>query len=521
MKNRKFEIIASIVIILVITSVMCIYQTKKEGFHEDEVYSFASAVNPTDGLMVAYDTENITEESKPEWKTRESVKDYMTLKKENYLNLKSIYTNQKKDNHPPFFYLLVHFSSVLFNGNFSKYPIFLINIVVFILSCIIIIKMLKILKKEYLSIGVIILYGLSMGTISMVLYQRMYMVLTMFMLLYLYYNIKIYINNFEIDKKTYVKLGIITVLGFLTQYFFAIFAVFVFILMTIEMLREKKYKIFINYLIFHIVYAIIGVLTFIPCLRHLFYTDRGISNLKNGLYLEHLSTYIKHLLYFFTIKDNLILDISILVAIAIGVLYSIIKKRNRFIILITLIPSLMFFLITVKMTSYQEIRYIMPIIPFLCIMFFAILDSVIQIKNREYIFIAIALIISINGLINSKPKFLFEEYKECLDIANSNKEKSFVYVYDNMFNHMQSVPEMMIYKKTLILNVTKNELEYLINDENLKQEEAYILAIKTYMDNEKILKEITSKTEFKNITKLYEPGSSTEKISNILYLVSK
>ena len=38
-----------------------------------------------------------------------------------------------------------------------------------------------------------------------------------------------------------------------------------------------------------------------------------------------------------------------------------------------------------------------------------------------------------------------ENYKNILDIAEENKDKSFVYVYDNFFNHMQSVSEMMIY----------------------------------------------------------------------------
>ena len=86
---------------------------------------------------------------------------------------------------------------------------------------------------------------------------------------------------------------------------------------------------------------------------------------------------------------------------------------------------------------------------------------------------------------------------------------------------MQSVPEMMIYEKTLIINVNNNELTCVINDENLNNEDSYILCIKTYLDNDSILDEIKNSTDFKNITKLYESGNSTESISNNLYLVSK
>ena len=102
-----------------------------------------------------------------------------------------------------------------------------------------------------------------------------------------------------------------------------------------------------------------------------------------------------------------------------------------------------------------------------------------------------------------------------------NKDKSFVYVYDNFFNHMQSIPEMMIYEKTFIVNVNNNDMKYFINNNELNNENSYILCIKTYMDNESILNEITNNTDFKNVTKLFEGGNSSEAISNNLYLVSK
>lgn len=86
------------------------------GFHEDEIYSLCSSINSYDGVMSAYGENNI-----PEWKTKDDVQNYITLAKDNYLNLKSIYNNQKMDNHPPFFYTLVHFSSILFSGEFNKY----------------------------------------------------------------------------------------------------------------------------------------------------------------------------------------------------------------------------------------------------------------------------------------------------------------------------------------------------------------------------------------------------------------
>ena len=41
------------------------------------------------------------------------------------------------------------------------------------------------------------------------------------------------------------------------------------------------------------------------------------------------------------------------------------------------------------------------------------------------------------------------------------------------------------------------------------------------MDNEKIIEEIKTQSEFKNIKQLYNSGVSSEMISNNIYLVSK
>lgn len=514
--KKRIKEIFVIILIAIISGIIFFYQTKKIGFHEDEVYSIVSSVNSNNGLMSSYG-ENL----KPEWKTKEYIKDYATLNNHDYLHLKSIFYNQKEDNHPPFFYILVYFSSIFFSGEFSKYIVFIVNLVTFLLSCFIIKKILDILNKENLTIATLIFYGLSMGTISMVIYQRMYMLLTFFILLYFYFSIKIYKNGFNLTKGLNILLGITTVLGFLTQYFFAIYAFLILILMVIQMIRSKNYKYIIRYVGFHILYAIIGILLFTPCINHLLFTDRGLSNLSNSNYFIHLYNYIKHLAYAFTINDKPLLMFLILGVFLFCTIHLFRKIKEKFVVLLTIVPSIIYFLLVAKLTSFQELRYILPIIPFISLTLFFILDDLLNIKYKNIVIVIIAIVLSFNGIIFSKPKFLFEEYQECLDIANSNKEKSFVYVYDNFFNHMQSLPEMMIYEKTLIINTTKDELTYVINDNDLNSESSYILCIKTYMDNNSILDEIKNNTDFKNIIKLYEGGCSSEIISNNLYLVSK
>lgn len=520
----KKQNIMVIILIILMCMIILFFQTKKIGLHEDEGFTIASSVNPDDGVMYAYNENDPQTNEPPVWRSREYVTKYVTLAKENYTNLTSVYINQAKDNHPPIFYMLVHFSTILFGGNFSMYSVFVVNIIGFILSYFVIKKILNIMDKEHITIPALILYGLCMGTISMVIFQRMYMWLTLFILLYFYYNIKIYKNNFEMSKLDVVILGSITVCGFLIQYFFAVYALGIFLMMCIKMYKEKKAQNLKKYIIAHIVYAIIGIILFPPCIYHLFFTDRGIKNLGNNNYFVNFGKYISQLNYAFSIKTSTLILFIFLILLFLRIARMNEKENERFIVLLASVSTLIFFVITVKMTSFQELRYIMPVIPILVIILYIMLDTLIDIKYKEFIFTGISILLVLIGFILSSPRTLYQNYEEIIKIAEDNKDKSFVYVYDNYFNHMQSIPEMLTYKRTLIINSSRNdELSYVINDESLNNETSYILSIKNYMNNEEIIERIKSETEFKNVTKLYSTDCERAdiEVKNNLYLVSK
>ena len=216
--------------------------------------------------------------------------------------------------------------------------------------------------------------------------------------------------------------------------------------------------------------------------------------------------------------------VIVLILFVVATIALCIKSKEKFVVLITIVPSIFYYFIAVKMTSFQELRYIMPIIPFMVLTIFFILNEFITFKYNYIAFTIISIALVINGIVFSKPLFLYENYKNILNIAEENKDKSFVYVYDNFFNHMQSVSEMMIYKRTLIINVNNNdELHCVIDDNSLNTEDSYILSIKSYTDNDSILDRIKNESEFKNITLLYkaEDGSNSNVVMDNLYLVSK
>lgn len=513
-----------ILIILLICGVMIFYQTKKEGIHEDEGFTLSSAVNPVNGLMYAYEGTDEKTMDPPIWKSREYVTDYFTLSKDNYLNLTSVYLNQAKDNHPPIFYMLVHFSTMLFGGRFSIYSVFVVNISAFILSCFVIKKILKAIDKENVTIPTLILYGMCMGTISMVIYQRMYMLLTLFVLLYFYYNIKIYKNNFEMTRIDIMKLGLITIGGFLTQYFFATYALGIFLVMIVKMHKNKKRDLMKKYINVHFVYALLGIILFPSCIYHLLFSGKGIINFGKISYFENFLGYINQLEYIFSIQTGILILYIVLVLVCLRITKLHERKNERFILMLGSLPTLIFFVITTKVTPFPELRYIMPVIPVIVLNLYIMLDILIDVKYKEVFFIGLSMVLVILGMLISKPKFLYEDYKQIMKVAEENKDKSFVYIYDNFFNHMQSIPEMLTYKRTLIVNETRNdEVSYVINDNSLNNEESYILCIKSYLNNEEILERIRRETDFKNITTLYLTDCNKEelKVESNLYLVSK
>ena len=144
-----------ILTILILVSIMCYFITQKNGFHEDEIFSYGSSNYKYDNVYRWYGyaeadqdilynqvlqgnlkekisniikyikdnssfqkDENLSKEI-PIFRTKEEAKSYLVIEKNDIFNYFSVYYNQARDVHPPLFYFLVHFISSLFYGIFS------------------------------------------------------------------------------------------------------------------------------------------------------------------------------------------------------------------------------------------------------------------------------------------------------------------------------------------------------------------------------------------------------------------
>ncbi len=187
-KRRKIELLILALTIVLICVIHLIFINQKEGYHCDEIFSYGSAnseynnmfwsYNGDDGINTLvkekiFNTSNILkiaknlkyyfidhkdEKDKYEqnvlsqipkntWQTKEEAENYVEAK-DNRFNYISVYYNQVQDVHPPLFYMLVHTVSSVFNNMFSKYTIFFINLPFFIGTCIVIWKILNLIRKK-------------------------------------------------------------------------------------------------------------------------------------------------------------------------------------------------------------------------------------------------------------------------------------------------------------------------------------------------------------------------------------
>ena len=81
--------------------------------------------------------------------------------------------------------------------------------------------------------------------------------LIFFALVSIYLYLKIIKEDFEIDKKTRNQIILVTTLGFLTQYYYCIFALFEVIVLGIILLKNKKHNTLKKLIKYHIISALI------------------------------------------------------------------------------------------------------------------------------------------------------------------------------------------------------------------------------------------------------------------------
>ena len=238
-KNLIFGLM--LVLLLVLELLLNIYfGYQKHGFHEDEYYTYFST-NRSLGLY------------KPdrEWQSSETIaNEFMVLPGEGF-NYSLVALVQSWDVHPPLYYFIFHTICSIEAGVLSKWTGIVTNLIAFVICYLLLWRIMERLKvSKTLQLIVLAFWGFNPMTISFNMFIRMYMWLTVFVLLCTLMHLRFWIETMDGEKAHLplwkiwliyiVPIMVVSYLGFLTQYFYMIFFFFMGVGTGLYLLTSKR-----------------------------------------------------------------------------------------------------------------------------------------------------------------------------------------------------------------------------------------------------------------------------------------
>ena len=526
MKSKKREI-QIIVILLIIQTIIYIYVgTQKSYLHIDEAYSYGLANYKQIEIQDNEDFYN-------NWHNKEYYEDYLSIQKEEEGNLKPVYENQKNDVHPPLYYLFLRIAMGFTKEHFSKWTGIGLNIIIYAFITIVMYLILKKILKEEKNTNkkAIILAFISsiiLASLSNVVYIRMYSLLTLEILITAFLHIKLLENektNKTIEEsktkekstKTLIAIGITTLAGILTHYYYLFYIATLYIIFMIKYIKEKKKKELIQYTLTMIIAGITSLIIFPYSIKHMFFGYRGqgvISNLKNISEIIPSIIAQLHVLNYYAFNN--LLYIIILIIIGILIYKKIAKKEklkiskeNKEILKTIYIPTIIFFIIATIASPWKVLRYIVPICGLAFILVIYYLYKLLQSISNEKIsniLIGILLCITIISpiILKMEPELLYTDKKEIVQKLEGEYNLPTIYLFNSKNGGFlddillfSKIDESYIAKN---INYSKEEIQKILEGKDISK--GIIIFINERENNEKIINNVKEYLNLKNAEKL-------------------
>ena len=446
--DTAFKIMLIITIVLQLAVALC-FCMQKQGFHYDENYSYYSSnvtygLNPPDG----------------DWLSGSTIAEEFCITPGKGFNFPLVAQMQSFDVHPPVYYFLLNIICSLSSGIFSKWQGLSLNLIFFVISELLIIAIADKVgnKNKAITWFSLALFGFSPAIISGITFIRMYMLLTSecMALILLHMNMLTDIKNsgsLSRFVKYLIQIAVTVYIGFLTHYYFAVFAFFVAAFTTLYLFFSKNTrKTSYIYAITVIAGLLSAVLSYPASLRHIFRGYRGTEAMGAFFDMNNLSDRMG---LFVGLIDDYVLNRTFYILLLIILLaYVQVRFMNKRVspnlcFGLSFITAVGYFAIVMKtaLMNYEEaVRYEMPIYGLLIILIVVSLYSLItntspvtegdsrggQVQRLLVgVILAITLVMQIKGLYDGKVLFLYPEEKNEKEFATEHKDDVIIYVYDN------------------------------------------------------------------------------------------
>lgn len=550
--SRWKKILPELLAVILCLGVLCVGVSLKEGYHMDELLSFELAdarynpwIVPTqpEGRLAKFVREEIQGDSfgetlmnlkstvtdvlknrgsskllsykadvyeEPAWITSGQFRDYVTVDGSDAFDYLSVYFNVKDDNHPPVHFMLLHTMSSLFPGTLSPWLGCTINLICVGVTLWLLLRLGRQLSEilgmeeqgRLLGILAVLLYGLSTGALASVLLIRMYCLLSCLCVALLSMHVEKWKEHgFDRSNKGLIA---ITVLGFLTQYFFLFYCILLAAVTAAGLLCSKRMRELWIYIRSMVVAAVIGLVLFPFAIADVFSSGRGVEALDN--LASGFAGYGARLLAFARILadrtvGDLLLGAGCVTAVVLAVVLWYRRHRGqelsmsrevRGILCMLIIPVVGYYLLACRMSPYLVDRYVMPVFPMIALLFALLLCSlgkrlakVSGWKGRLVGIGLMALILVVQGLrlASYDGEYLYRGYGQQEQLAEEYASLPCICVYAGV-GYYENLPEFMHYDRTLL--VTAEELAERKDVDSLRMLDRVVVLIKPGVEEETV-----------------------------------
>ncbi len=501
-KNRIKEMRASTILLYVtFLALMILTISNKADYHLDEMYSYGLS-NHQDSMYISI------EDGKRYMPPSEPYIEYLTVRDTSRFDYKNVWRNQAEDVHPPLYYALLHTICSIFPGTFSKWYAGSINIVFALWTLFVLRKLIRNLtgNDDKVCSIVSVLFVLSSGILSAVSLFRMY-IFVMFWVTLLTEMLVKEVGIRRSDRKFFLKLYAVAVLGALTHYYCIVFTIFICTVFGVFLLLKKKWDSMTGLIVIGILAGSTAYFIFPSMIIHMFYGYRGteaIDNLKQSPY--EFWTRMKD---FFNIVNNEAFGNSlgyIVVGLVLfAAVYCVFENHNNFRSIkkwllgilspdvnaakilamkytLIFVPVVMYFLIVTKMAAYIIDRYMFPIyavsIGGLVSLAVTFLRNVLKDKIVYFIVAIMMSIIIVNEWKNVEWTYLYRPSVAFFEQLEEYADVDCLYIYDSTWKTQPSFLEIQKYRSVTFVHYdnlgilasleisNQNQLMVLVNAED-------------------------------------------------------
>ncbi len=434
---KKYAGVMIAVFLGIITSVF--FGNIKQGYFIDELFSYGLANSYSCPYVQDYFPDG---DIRGHVITLEMIGDYLTVQPNERFSYVSVYRNQIRDCHSPFYYMLLHTVCSFFPNRMSKWFGLGLNIVLMALvTLMIFIICMELYQSTRVALSVSLVYALSQLAISLTMLIRMYALQTLLIMVLAKLALDIY--NEKAKKIVYVLYLLTVLFGALSQYQFLFFAFYVTLIILLVLAKRKQIKTAVAVA----GSSLGGVVLFFCVWPYVITQAMGQGSVSASWSLVHAFEpgQYKWVITFIIATIELLLP-AVVVAVISIVLYLIVKYSKKdgdenvpsikfSGAVLILVSGILYFITVCIISPIPEIRYNWGAISLIMILLgvpLKCLDSCVHIKISYLVaFYSFIVLGSLFWLTRCEPFYLYKQEKEMNEMYAQFSESPCIYFTTN------------------------------------------------------------------------------------------